>query len=332
MPDVYHELMKRYKLLSMIGQYQPIGRRTLSKKLAMSETILRKEIEVLKAQKLIAIHQNGMSLTAKGEETISELTLLIREKESLEVSEKELADVLGIEKCIIVPGNVDTDFSAFELLGKKASHLVEHSIAEGAHTVAVSGGSTLKMVASQMEETPQVADDLLFVSARGGMNDEPSLEANIIAQTMAEKTHGKSRSLYAPNYVQPQLYASLVNIPEIYQTLQLVEKASIVLYSIGEPIQMAKRRRLPQEVIDYLIEKKVVAEAFGEFINEKGEVIYKLSNVGLQFEALASVPHVIIVSGGIKKAQAIKAHMKLSPAHAWLVTDEAAAQWILKGE
>lgn len=333
MPDIYQEMMKRFEILQTIRDDEPIGRRTLSKKLAISETSLRKKIDFLKNVQLIQVDANGMKLTTSGREATIEIASLIKEKAMSDEMEQELAQHLGIERCIIIPGNVDDNYAAFEQLGKKTNAILEQFITHDATIIAVTGGSTMKMVAVQMEEHyPADGQDLIFVSARGGLNEEPTLEANEIAQTMANKYHSKSRRLYAPNYVQPQLYSSIINVPDIHDTLQLVEKASVVLYSIGEPIEMAKRRRLPGEVINYLLEHKVVAEAFGEFINTKGEVIYKLSNIGLQFKTLSSVPHVLIVSGGIKKAPAIEAHMRIAPDHAWLVTDEAAAKWILKGK
>lgn len=332
MPDLYKAIIQRYNILQGISECEPIGRRALAKKLELSETILRKEVQDLSSQQLISIGKSGMKLTHKGIQALSSLNWQLQEQKRGAQLEKDYANYLDIEHCVIVPGDVDQSLPTFEQMGREAALLLSQLIDSGSNIVAVMGGSTMKMVAAQIEESKNIYDDALFVAARGGLNDEPSLEANVIAEAMAQKFHGKSRRLYAPSYVQPQLYESLVHIPDIQITLQLVENASTVLYSIGEPIEMAKRRNLSEEVIDYLIEKNVVAEAFGEFINEKGEVIYKLSNIGLQFDKLTQVPHVIIVAGGTKKAQAIAAHMKKAPSHACLITDEAAAKTILNGK
>ena len=157
------------------------------------------------------------------------------------------------------------------------------------------------------------------------------IEANVIAQRMAQQTGGQFHGLYAPEYVHEQIYQELLKEPEIKNTLQLVESASLILYSIGNPIEMAKRRGLNESTLQLLIDKKAVAEAFGEFIDKDGNIVYKLSNIGLQSSSLQKIEHIVTVAGGSKKANAIKSYLKTAPSHTWLVTDEAAANKILNG-
>jgi len=43
------------------------------------------------------------------------------------------------------------------------------------------------------------------------------------------------------------------------------------------------------------------------------------------------IPYVFAVAGGRGKAKAIRAYMQNAPKQTWLITDEAAANQILKG-
>ena len=157
------------------------------------------------------------------------------------------------------------------------------------------------------------------------------IEANVIAQRMAQQTGGQFHGLYAPEHVYREIYEELLKEPEIKNTMELIESASLILYSIGNPIEMAKRRGLGDSTLDLLVEKEAVAEAFGEFINKDGEVVYKLSNIGLQSSSLEKIEHSVTVAGGKRKAAAIESYLKTAPSQTWLVTDEAAAKEILNG-
>ena len=52
-PDFKDTFEKRYKILKMIDMIGPVGRRTLSTKIDISERIIRKETDVLKENKLL---------------------------------------------------------------------------------------------------------------------------------------------------------------------------------------------------------------------------------------------------------------------------------------
>src|SRR5690625_7983954 len=97
---------------------------------------------------------------------------------------------------------------------------------------------------------------------------------------------------------------------EIKKTLQIVESASLILYSIGTPIEMAKRRGLEEDTLKLLKEKEAVAEAFGEFINKEGKVVYKLSNIGLQSSSRKKIENIVTVAGGTIQENAIETSIK----------------------
>lgn len=331
MPDFPQILMRRFQILKEIHALGPIGRRALAEKLGLTERVLRSEVSVLKKQSLISTSKLGMTLTKLGQETLKCLDQWIDQQSSIQTTEKKLAYHLGINHCIIVPGDSDKSVQDFEQMSRMAVDLMDSVLPEGKQTIAVMGGSTMKEVARQMPSYMGQHRELLFVPARGGLGEEASLEANVIAVRMAEKSGGQSRSLYAPDHVNPDIYQYLLQEPDIKNTLSLVEDSSLLIYSIGEAEKMAERRGLSKETIDLIKSRQAVAESFGEFIDMKGQVVHKLSSVGLQSDALKKIEHIIVVAGGRKKAKAIIAHLKTVPSRTWLVTDEAAANEILNG-
>lgn len=331
MPNFPQLLMRRFRILKGINELSPIGRRALADKLDLTERVLRNEVAVLKDQSLIVSSKKGMSLTQLGKETLIDLEKWIDEQSKIQTLDKRLAEKLNIDHTLVVSGNSDQSPHAFKTMAKAAVDLLASIVPEGSQTIAVMGGTTIKEVARQMTDAFGDNRDLLFVPARGGLGEDSSLEANVIADRMAEKTGGESRSLYAPDHVNAEIYQYLIEEPDIKRTLTLLEESSVLVYSIGEAGKMAKRRGLDDQTIQEIKDRRAVAEAFGEFINEDGEIVYKLMSVGLQSENLHKIPHIVIVAGGDKKAKAIVAHLKAVPFRTWLVTDEAAANVILNG-
>ena len=331
LPEAFETMLRRYHILDVINREEPIGRRLLSERVHLTERIIRKEVDALKINRLITSTSAGMSLTIDGHETLDELSELLESYTQFYEMEKELAKRLGIQACVIIPGNLDEDSTVLPKMADQTVEIMNRLLGDKKQIISVMGGTTLNEVANYMDSDLGKNRELLFVPARGGLGDDPMIEANVIAQRMAQQTGGQFHGLYAPEYVHEQIYQELLKEPEIKNTLQLVESASLILYSIGNPIEMAKRRGLNESTLQLLIDKKAVAEAFGEFIDKDGNIVYKLSNIGLQSSSLQKIEHIVTVAGGSKKANAIKSYLKTAPSHTWLVTDEAAANKILNG-
>jgi central glycolytic genes regulator len=119
--------------------------------------------------------------------------------------------------------------------------------------------------------------------------------------------------------------------PSILEVLNLISEANCVIHSIGKALHMAARRKMTEEEILMLKRKNAVAESFGYFFDEEGQVVYKIPRIGLQLKDIQNIPYVFAIAGGRSKAKAIRAYMKNAPKQTWLITDEAAANEILRG-
>ncbi|WP_312468816.1 sugar-binding domain-containing protein [Neobacillus sp.] len=329
LPDLLQVLQKRYSILRYIGFMQPVGRRSLAVSLGFTERILRSEVDFLKEQNLIYRNNLGMILTSEGKNLLEDLEGLMRELKGIDVMELELKHLLGIKKVVIVPGDSDESAMVKGELGK-ASAICMKKLLSGKNIIAVTGGSTMAAVAERL--TPELnQQELLFVPARGGVGEDVANQANTICSNMAKNTDSKHRVFYVPDQVSSEIYQSLIREPDIHEVLKLIKSASMVLHGIGDAITMAERRKTNPEIKEKLESGEAVGEAFGYYFNEQGEIIHKVSTIGLQLQDLAHIPNVIAVAGGTSKAKAIKAYFKQAPASTILITDEGVAKRLLKG-
>ncbi|MEY8445035.1 sugar-binding transcriptional regulator [Enterococcus ratti] len=330
-PDIINVLQKRYKILRNIYWMQPIGRRCLSESMGITERVLRTETNLLKQLELINTSKSGMTLTPKGKEAYQNLESLMDQFLGRRQTEKKLADYFGNQRCIVVSGNSEEQSKVADAFGEALTEALDLLLPEGNNIIAVMGGTTMAVVAEQLTNLENKQRHNLFVPARGGIGEAVTVQANSISARMAAKANGKHRALYVPEQLSLATYNSLLNEPSIQEVLNLISQANCVIHSIGRALHMAARRKMTEEELVMLKQANAVAESFGYFFNENGEVVYKVPRIGIELKGLANIPIILAIAGGKVKAKAIRAYMKNAPKQTWLITDEAAAKEILKG-
>ncbi|MFD1465418.1 sugar-binding transcriptional regulator [Lapidilactobacillus mulanensis] len=330
-PDFLNTIRQRYLVLQRIQWMAPVGRRTLAQELDLSERVLRTETDFLKSSGLILSSKSGMVLTESGHEILAKLDGLMSDLLGFPKMEKKLASLLAIDHVLIVPGDSDEQPPVLKRLGQLLNNTLSLLLPDGRNVIAAMGGTTMAAVAKEF--TPQLARQrqLLFVPARGGVGELVDIQANAICSQMAQNTGGEHRSLYVPENVSERTYEPLLKEPSIKPVLDLISHANVVIHSIGEAMTMASRRQMSDDVIAELEQKQAVAEAFGYFFDETGQVVYKIPRIGLQIRDLNDIPYVFAVAAGAKKATAIRAYMHNAPHQTWFITDESAANSLLKG-
>ena len=330
-PDILAVLQERYSILRNIYWMQPVGRRTLSESLSMTERVLRTETDILKKLKLIDSSKSGMQLTAYGEEVYTKIGALMDQLFGMHQIEKRLSETFGIERCLIASGDGDRQPKVIAEFGQLLNESLDLLLPEGKNTIAVMGGTTMAKVAEELGNLETAKRHNLFVPARGGIGESVNVQANSVSSVMAMQTNGDYRSLFVPEQLSMNTYEFLLKEPAIVDVLNLISQANCVIHSIGRALHMAARRKMSEQEILMLKQKNAVAESFGYFFNEAGEVVYKVPRIGLQLKDLQKVPIIFAVAGGQSKAKAVNAYMKNAPKQTWLITDEACANEILKG-
>lgn len=331
-PDLLAHLTHRYRILEVINLQAPIGRRALSEITNISERSLRTETDFLKNQGLLVSSKSGMSLTLKGKKVFHELEGVLDRMLTMDRKEVELAKKLNLQFCRIVPGDSDESGNIINELGKQAVEVFDELLPEGEFIVAVAGGSTMLAMAQHMTTNLSQQRHFTFVPARGGLGDLMAIQANSVSDSMAQLTGGTNTALFVPDDLSEEALNMLKNEPSILHTMNLMKRANCLLYSIGSAKVMMERRKMSDNLVAELIEKNAVGEAFGCYFDKEGRIVHRLSRFGLQIEDVAKIPYAIAIAGGSSKANAIQAYSLIAPEHTWLVTDEGAANSILKGE
>ncbi|KJU74262.1 SorC family transcriptional regulator [Pediococcus damnosus LMG 28219] len=329
-PDMVDVFLKRFSVLRSVALMAPIGRRALAAHLNMSERVLRTHTDMLRKLGMIQSSPAGMMLTSEGQAALTGLSAMVDSMLGLQQSERELAQILNIDRCFIVSGDSDRQDRVLDGMGTILNDTLAKLLPEGNNVIVVMGGNTMAQVAKEFSPELSNKRQLTFVPGRGGMGQSLAMQANTVCSIMAERTHGESQSMYVPEKLSQKSYQPLLEEPSVQLVLGLIKQSNVVIHGIGCADEMAERREVDPKILHLLKDKNAVGEAFGCFYNQQGEIVYRVPRIGLQFERINSIDHVFAVAGGHTKAQAIRSYMNLAPQQTYLVTDEGAANLILK--
>src|SRR5699024_1114684 len=205
---------------------------------------------------------------------------------------RALANHFGISRCLITPGNSDQQEKVIDELGYLLWDSLNQQLPNGRNVIAVMGGTTMAKVAEKVSNLETSHRHNLFVPARGGIGESVKVQANSVSAMMAMQSRGDYRSLYVPEQLSSTTYDSLLQEPSILEVLNLISEANCVIHSIGRAIHMAARRKMTEEDLVMLKQKNAVAESFGYFFNENGEVVYRIPRIGLDLKDILNIPYV----------------------------------------
>ena len=325
-PELVNTLEKRYNVLRTIGHNQPIGRRVLANMLNVGERTVRTEIGFLKEQGLIEINSSGMTVTSDGIDIIEKLKDFIHEIKGLSEVEEKIQSLLNLKKVIIVPGDVEETPSVLKDLGKACANYVK-DVLEDNSIIALTGGSTLKEVVDGFPKITNLSK-IQVVPARGGMGKKVESQANTLAASLAKKLNGTYKMLHISENLSLDIIDTLLKEEAVKAVIDTIHKADILIYGIGNAMQMARKRGIPQQEIDNLINSGAVGEAFGCYFNKDSEIISETTAVGIKIKEARKIKIHIAVAGGKNKVESIIS-TEFNDKDGVLVTDEAAAEGIL---
>jgi central glycolytic genes regulator len=329
-PDVIKTVRQRYLILVQVANLAPVGRRTVAKKLGLSERSLRTETDYLKQLGLLAIERRGMSLTDKGRRVLEQVRPVVENFFKASQREHELEAMFNIDRVFIVPGDLDRDPGTIELCANELNAALDLLLPLGKSVITVFDGTTMANLARFLSPRLSNYRELVFVPGRGAIGDNAELQCNTIAQVSAQSTHGRYRALYLPESVSETAYRSLIHDEAIVSVLSDISHTDAVIHSIGRAPEMIARRDLTPFQKSNLLAKGAVGECFGCFFDKDGNIVEQIPSIGLQLKDLHRVPHIFTVAAGHSKAAAIKSYLSRAPRQTWLITDEGASNQILK--
>ncbi|MCT4544565.1 MAG: sugar-binding transcriptional regulator [Vallitalea sp.] len=326
-PKEIEILQRRYEILKGINLHQPIGRRSLSQRLLISEKIIRNETEYLKEQGFILVSGLGMYTTDLGVSLLDELKDIMHHVKGLDYLEKEVKKYLGCGQVVVVPGDSSHIKEIKENIGKAALEVLLEHINDNT-IISLTGGSTIFNVVNSLKKPNTSFNNVLVVPARGSLRNKVEFQANTIVSKLAKKLNGNYQLLHIPDNLSKKALDSVRKEPEIEETISNILRANIILFGVGNAFEMAGRRNLSDTVIDFLNRKQAVAEALGYYFNKDGDIVYTSRSIGIKLEHMTKTPYPIAVAGGAKKAEAIIAVKKIIN-NGSLIIDESAARRII---
>lgn len=325
-PDLAREMGRRALVLERIAAMQPVGRRQLAMRLNLPEREIRAVAAVLKEEGFINLDAAGMTLTPSAETILPEAREFSRAMRGLTALETTLSGLLNVPRVFVAAGNADEEPHVLQDVGRMAAHRLR-GILQSGDTLAVTGGGTMAEVARHL--TPSSPLNVMVVPARGGMGRTVETQANTLAAEIARKLGGHHRLMHIPDHMDAAAMQEMRKLPEVRETIELLQRADVILHGIGRADEMARHRHLSVSLTRKLLTEGAVAEAFGYYFDQEGKCLYTASSVGVDLGRLKPNCLMIAVAAGPKKAEAMIAvlhHYR----HEMLVTDEGAARKIIE--
>ena len=324
-PDLMADIGRRAQVLSSIESMQPVGRRALAARLNLPEREVRAAASALKEQGLITMDAAGMQLTPQAIDVLSGARDLSRAMFGLTKLEQALSRLLSVPHVVVVAGNADADPQVLREVGRAAAHRV-HKLMQSGMTLAVAGGRTMSEMAHGMQSATPM--NVMVVPARGGMGSTVETQASAVAAEIARRVGGHHRVMHLPDTLDAAALQEMMKLPEVRETLELLQRTDLVVHGVGRADVMAQRRRLSAEAMELLKKKNAVGEAFGDFFDFEGRTVLQASSVSMILGKLHKNSLTVAVAAGERKAEAIIAASRHEK-HDSLITDEAAAQKIV---
>lgn len=326
-PDVLEKFNKRYEILLSIKVHQPVGRKSLIDIVGMTERQLRTECEILSKLGLITKHTTGMTVTDSGEKFLLDVKNILVEDPFVR-DRKIIQKHFGIKEVYVVKG----DFKKSEVTRQDMVNLLfdkVNSILTKDSVIGVSGGSTMQYIASKVDQTFGYDKNLMITPIRGALTiSNTGYQSNDIATQLAVNSNHKYQLLHAPDNIGSRTLDELIKEPVVKYALDIINRTSVIIHSIGDAFEMANRRRLSSEVMELLKNNDAKSEAFGSYFDNDGKIIYSTKTIGMSNEDVSKVANVFTLVGGEDKADAVYSFLRSKP-NTTLIIDEAICKQIL---
>jgi deoxyribonucleoside regulator len=248
--------------------------------------------------------------------------------------ERELERLYGLQQVRVVPEAAD-ESEQRRWLGHAAAELLPEVVKPGT-VAAVSWGTTLQALASSLMGE-QAVEGVEVVPLVGGFHRASSeTNAHWVVEQLGRYFRAHTRALYAPVYVEDSSAAeALMRNADIADTLELVRRASLEIFSVGslEPeATMIHLGYLSPDEQAFLQERGAVGDIACRWIDIEGNPVdlpSTINPIGVSLEDLRTIPERLTIAGGERKREALLGTLRGGYATS-LVTDEGTASYLLE--
>jgi len=145
---------------------------------------------------------------------------------------------------------------------------------------------------------------------------------------LQKKLKAKFFGTFLPDYLDELTFDRLKDLEEVKTLIEYLDKINVLIFGIGRADAMAKRRSLKSSEINLLNEKNAVSEAFGNYFDINGNIVYSSNTIGLDMEQYLKINDVIAIAGYGEKYKAIISICNIRK-DMTLITDRDTAKQIL---
>lgn len=245
--------------------------------------------------------------------------------------EERLRETYGLKLVSVVPSSED-DEQQRRMLGEAGAAMIDPLLADG-QKISVGWGRTLINSIKQLR--PRKLLDSSVVSLMGGLTRGSETNTFGVSAELAKALGAECYYITAPVYCPSvESRGFLLQHSGVSEVMERARRSSLALVSCGDlssktPLTTINsvRQRLPE-----LKKCGAIGEILGTFLDADGAPVDHVLNqsvIAMSPADLKKVPNSILISGGMYKAEVIKAILKGGYVNN-LVTDEAVAQTLLQ--
>lgn len=301
-PEMAEMYLTRIDILKVISGNQPIGRRAISRILNINERQVRNQSEILQKFNYIKTSEMGMYITEEGLEVLRMSEMYAHEFKNLSSIRNALIKSLGITGVHIIDASVAGVLNENQFASRAQTYI--HEFLENKQVIGITGGSTMKSLVDGMNVDRSYPDSIV-VPARGSLGRKYKYQANSIVEILADKLGADYFIINFPDYIDSDLIQGIEQDEEIQRYNSLVNEIDLLIFGVGRADIMSQRRGLSSGNVELLEREKAVCEAFGNYFDIGGNIIYETGSIGLSLDGYKKVKTAIAVASGSEKAEAI---------------------------
>ena len=230
--------------------------------------------------------------------------------------ENQLQARFGLSEAIVAEATDPNEEAVLSAIGAAGAHYLETTLREGEIIGLSTWSASLLRVVDNLEP-PRSAAAKVIQMLGGTGNPTVEKHATHLTLRMAQITRAQPQLLAAPGLTKsPESRAILMEDPFVSETVSQFADVTLALVGIGalEPSQMIadSGNRLTSAELEELRAAGAVGDMGLRFFDAHGRQVRSSCDeriLGIDLPALAQVPRIVAVAGGIRKVPAIKAAM-----------------------
>jgi DNA-binding transcriptional regulator LsrR (DeoR family) len=246
--------------------------------------------------------------------------------------ERGLVARYRLAEAIVVPARNGGGSDAAGAIGHAAAAYLRGELRDGL-SLAVGWGATLTAMVRALGRPN--ARDVSVISLLGGMTHSRAVNPAAVARRLADLLKADCFQLTAPLIVTDEATRTALWAERGLRELrERARRADLALISVGDVSERATLFRedlVPRAQLESLRTAGAVGDVLCQFVDGQGRVVDHPLNrhaLAVDLEDLRQVRRIVIVSGGARKVDALRAALKAVPASV-LITDDVAAAGLL---